>query len=57
MATAERATRRMMVGGMARITLSTAGIAAAAIAVMHQLGYHHRLGECLAAMLADAGFQ
>ena len=25
--------------------------------VMHQLGYHHRLGECLAAMLADAGFQ
>lgn len=45
-----------MAGGMARITLSAAGVAATT-AVMHQLGYHHRLGECLAAMLTDAGFQ
>ena len=57
MAAAERTTRRMMAGGMTRITLSVAGIATGSIAVMHQLGYHHRLGECLATMLADAGFQ
>ena len=57
MAAAERATRGVMAGGMARITLSMAGRATATAAVMHQFGYRHRLSERLATMLADAGFQ